>query len=141
MPSATAVTSASRWFFMGDAATPLLEGCAASCSLDCDVWTGRVKCGATEWSVYGGFDATAGMQLDQREAHLEGRQVLQGGASLRWGTAPDGRFCATVNRQHWNWEACVAEGRSQRDAVLGFARGYTQTFPSERVIACGNTGC
>jgi hypothetical protein len=126
---------------MGDAAAQLPAGCSAKCTLECDVWSGRVTCGEAKWSVYGGFASMAGMQLDQRDAKVEGREALPDEVSLRWGTGPKGQFCATVRRKHWNWEFCSVERGDQRDSILSFARGYTREFPQDRVISCNNSGC
>ena len=136
-------SAAHRWYPMGVAAVPIPADCSAECSLDCDVWSGKIRCGGSVGlvQVYGGLTSMAGMQLDQKGAHALGHQSLSGAITLRWGTTVDAQFCADVTREHWNWELCAPDDASRRQAILGVIRGYTQSFPVGQEIACANTGC
>ena len=126
---------------MAQAAAPVPAGCSPKCTLDCDLWSGSLECGGVRWSVYGGTATMAGMQLDQGGAQVEGRETLVDAALLRWGKGKQGQFCAAVAQDGWNWEICAPDVGNQREAVLGMARGYTRSFPKERVIKCNNTSC
>ena len=128
---------------MGNAAAPIPADCSASCILDCDVWAGQIECQGVQWEVYGGLASMAAMQLSQPGASVEGHQDLAAGADLSWGVGPgpDRRFCTVVQRGAWNWEICSPDSPGQRVAILTMARGYTLSFPRERVLACKNDGC
>jgi hypothetical protein len=135
--------AAERWYPMGDGAVPIPAGCSAECSLDCDVWSGQLRCGGNVGlvQVYGGLNSMAGMQLDQKGARVLGRESLSGAVGLRWGTTLDTRFCADVIREQMNWELCAPDDISRRQAILAVIRGYSQSFPVGHEIACANRGC
>jgi hypothetical protein len=129
--------AAVRGFPMGEGAIPIPTECAAACRLECDIWAGEVTCGTAQWSVWGGFTSMAGMALDGKGAELSGAQAVGGTAKLRWGYAPDGRFCSAVNDGHWNWEICASP--DQRESVRHAS--VRPRIPEADLVDCPNTGC
>ena len=129
------------WLLMGDAALAIPEACSATCELECDVWKGTLKCGATQWSLYGGLDSMAGMGLDQRGSIVEGSKALAGTARLRWGTSAEAKFCADFRHDSWTWQICGSNEAVPRRDILALANGYAVGVPNQGLIACPQSGC
>jgi hypothetical protein len=143
-----------KWYPIADAAVALPLGCSASCTLDCDVWSGTIECssGVGPITVWGGLNSMAGMSLDESGANVEGRERLPDGGLLRWGTATEGKFCVTTagpkmpiaagHQGYWTWQYCAPDSLSRRPVILSIGRSYRKgPLPPEDVIECENRGC
>ena len=80
-PSPSAVNpSTTRWYPIAGGGVPLPGNWTATCELDCDVWSGRLRPPdlAGPLSMYGGMTGMAGMYLNQRGAAFLGQEMLPG---------------------------------------------------------------
>jgi hypothetical protein len=140
------------WYPMADSAAPIPATCSAKCSLDCDVWSGRISCEGPNRSieVWGGLSSMAGMSLNAKGATVAGQEQLPSGIGLTWGVARDQRFCATLawrsaeakpTEPYWNWQLCADDDPASREAILAIAKGLTSSHHKGQVLACENLGC